>query len=116
MDMKTLTNDELNSLLGKVQAEIETRRACAAAPALIQQTAIKALANGVTAADLRQALSEVLELPTDPEPPVVDTPEVPEDIPVEPIETEESPAEPVNPVESEEPVVAPDTETPGETS
>ena len=113
MDIKSLSDDELNALLGKVQSEIETRRVCAAAPAMIQQAAIKALANGASAANLQQALSEVLELPTDPKSPVVDTPEVPEGIPVEPIETEEPPAEPVNPVESEEPVVDLDPEAPG---
>lgn len=98
MDIKSLTDDELRSLLEKVQAEIETRRVCAAAPALIQQAAIKALANGANAANLQQALSEVLEIPVETSPPADEIPDNP---------VEETP---------EEPVEAPDPEAPGGTS
>ena len=102
MDIKSLSDEELDSLLDRVKAEIETRRVCSAAPALIQQTALRALALGASATHLQQALKEVLEIPVETSSPV-----------------EETPAESVEPpVEStpEEPVVAPDPETPGGTS
>ena len=98
MDIKSLSDDELNALLGKVQSEIETRRVCAAAPALIQQAAIKALASGASAANLQQALTEVLEIPVETSLPADEIPDTP---------VESTP---------EEPVVAPDPEAPGETS
>lgn len=107
MDIKSLTAEELDDLSQQIATEVENRRAAAAAPLLIQQTALRAMAVGATGASLQEAL----ELVTNPPPPVEEpveeeTPPIPEE-PTEsvdetPVEPEPAPDEPV--VDPESPV------------
>lgn len=119
MDIKSLTDEELNELQQRIQVEVDNRREVAAAPLLIQQTAIRAIANGASASILQEALTAVIDTqaatPTDepPTPEEGDAPPEDETSPnedISPNEEETPPEEEIPPVEEGEP----EPETPGE--
>lgn len=60
MDVKALTDEELSQLQQDILVEIENRRAAAAAPALIQQTAARALSAGASKESLFNALDRAI--------------------------------------------------------
>lgn len=99
MDIKSLTDAELSELQQRLTAEVENRRAAAAAPAMIQQTALRALAAGASASVLTEALNQAISIPA----PAPETETQPEPEPEEP----ESDGD--DPQDTPEPEVEPET-------